>query len=123
MPRIVRFVELVYGAGRIDRRVTDAESLLREWRVKEKDWGQLYHLAVDEALREAAAQYVLVFVEVDDETRRRRLAEREGLDVDLGALDRHSTEREVPRLRERAAAVVGGADIAAAVVRVRELSA
>jgi hypothetical protein len=35
-------VELIYGAGRIDRRVADAESLLREWREKEKDWGQLY---------------------------------------------------------------------------------
>jgi hypothetical protein len=35
-------VELVYGAGRIDRRVLGAEGLLREWRTKEKDWGQLY---------------------------------------------------------------------------------
>lgn len=35
-------LELVYGAGRLDRRVSDAEALIREWRIKEKDWGQLY---------------------------------------------------------------------------------
>src|SRR5581483_425066 len=39
---IVRLVELVYGAGKIDRLVEDVEGLLREWREKEKDWGQLY---------------------------------------------------------------------------------
>jgi hypothetical protein len=35
-------VELVYGAGQIDRIVADVEQLLRDWRVKEKDWGQAY---------------------------------------------------------------------------------
>ena len=35
-------MDVVFGAGKIDRRVTDAESLLRDWRVKEKDFGQLY---------------------------------------------------------------------------------
>jgi hypothetical protein len=35
-------VELIFGAGRIDRRVGDVEGLLDEWRDKEKDWGQLY---------------------------------------------------------------------------------
>ncbi len=35
-------MDLVFGAGRLDRRVAGAEDLLREWRVKEKDWGQLY---------------------------------------------------------------------------------
>jgi hypothetical protein len=34
-------VELVYGAGKNDRRVPDTEALRREWREKEKDWGQL----------------------------------------------------------------------------------
>jgi dephospho-CoA kinase len=79
------------------------------------------HLAIDEALRKIAAQYVLVFVSVDDETRRRRLAAREGHDVDLAVLDQHSTEREVPLLSERAATVVDGTDSAAAAERVREL--
>jgi dephospho-CoA kinase len=79
------------------------------------------HLAVDEALRMIAAQYVLVFVAVDDDTRRQRLAERQGHDVDLAALDQHSTEHEVPLLRERAATVVDGTDSAAAVERAREL--
>lgn len=35
-------MELVFGAGRLDRRVTDVEALLREWRVQEAKWGQLY---------------------------------------------------------------------------------
>ncbi len=35
-------MELVYGAGRLDRRVDDVESLAREWRVRQADWGQLY---------------------------------------------------------------------------------
>src|SRR5690348_12700571 len=35
-------MELVYGAGKLDRRVENVEELLREWRVREADWGQLY---------------------------------------------------------------------------------
>lgn len=35
-------MDLVFGAGRIDRWITDVESLLRDWRVKEMDFGQLY---------------------------------------------------------------------------------
>jgi dephospho-CoA kinase len=79
------------------------------------------HLPVDEELRKISAQYLLIFVEVDDETRRRRLSDREGLEVDLFAIDRHSTEREVLLLRERADAIVGGADSASALERVRAL--
>jgi Family of unknown function (DUF6308) len=35
-------VELIFGAGRLDRRVVDCERLLRDWRGKERDFGQLY---------------------------------------------------------------------------------
>jgi hypothetical protein len=35
-------MELVYGAGSLDRPVRDVERLLREWRIKEGDRGQLY---------------------------------------------------------------------------------
>jgi Family of unknown function (DUF6308) len=35
-------VDLIYGAGKLDRRVEGVEDLLREWRVREADWGQLY---------------------------------------------------------------------------------
>jgi hypothetical protein len=35
-------VDLICGAARLDRRVPDVEDLLREWRVREADWGQLY---------------------------------------------------------------------------------
>jgi hypothetical protein len=35
-------MELVYGAGKIDRSVGNVEGLLRDWREKERDFGQLY---------------------------------------------------------------------------------
>lgn len=35
-------MELIFGAGRIDRRVANVEDLLSDWREREKDWGQLY---------------------------------------------------------------------------------
>ena len=36
------FVDLIYGAAKLDRCVEAVEDLLREWRVREADWGQLY---------------------------------------------------------------------------------
>lgn len=35
-------MELIFGAGKIDRRVEGVETLLRDWREKERDFGQLY---------------------------------------------------------------------------------
>jgi hypothetical protein len=35
-------VDLIYGAGHLDRRVVDVEDLMRQWRIREADWGQLY---------------------------------------------------------------------------------
>jgi len=35
-------VDLIYGAGMLDRRVIDVEDLMRQWRVREAEWGQLY---------------------------------------------------------------------------------
>jgi hypothetical protein len=35
-------VELIFGAGKIDRRVERVEGLLRAWHEKEHDWGQRY---------------------------------------------------------------------------------
>lgn len=35
-------LRLTYGAGRLDRIVSDADMLLQEWREKERDFGQLY---------------------------------------------------------------------------------
>lgn len=35
-------MELIFGAGRLDRRVLEVESLLADWREKERDFGQLY---------------------------------------------------------------------------------
>ncbi len=79
------------------------------------------HLAIDDELQRSSADYFLVFVEVDDDTRRRRLIDREGQDVDLATLDQHSTELETPLLRRRAAAVVRGDDTPAALRRIRHV--
>jgi hypothetical protein len=35
-------MELIFGAGKLDRRVPEVESLLGGWREKERDFGQLY---------------------------------------------------------------------------------
>lgn len=35
-------MELIFGAGKLDRHVQAVESLLADWREKEKDFGQLY---------------------------------------------------------------------------------
>ncbi|HEY8774881.1 MAG TPA: DUF6308 family protein [Gaiellaceae bacterium] len=35
-------MDLIYGAGKLDRRVEGVEKLLHEWRMREADWGQLY---------------------------------------------------------------------------------
>lgn len=35
-------MELIFGAGKLDRRVHDVDGLLRDWREKERDFGQLY---------------------------------------------------------------------------------
>jgi len=35
-------MELTFGADKCERRVAGVEHLLRDWREKEADWGQLY---------------------------------------------------------------------------------
>jgi hypothetical protein len=35
-------MELIFGAGKLDRRVAEVEALLSDWREKERDFGQLY---------------------------------------------------------------------------------
>lgn len=35
-------MELIFGAGKLDRRVPQVEDLLDDWRKKERDFGQLY---------------------------------------------------------------------------------
>jgi hypothetical protein len=35
-------MQLIFGAGMIDRRVPEVVGLLRDWREKEQDFGQLY---------------------------------------------------------------------------------
>lgn len=64
------------------------------------------HVIVDDALRNAADQYLLVFVDVDAGVRQERLDEREAERVGRDQADAHSTERDLPQLRERADLVV-----------------
>lgn len=66
------------------------------------------HVAVSAALAARADRYALVFVQLDDAQRRVRLEAREGHPIDLEALDRHSTEREVALLLADADLVVSG---------------
>ena len=35
-------MDMIFGAHELDRRIPDVEQLLRDWRVKEADFGQLY---------------------------------------------------------------------------------
>jgi hypothetical protein len=35
-------VDLLFRAGKFDRRVSNAEARLQDWRKKEKEFGQLY---------------------------------------------------------------------------------
>lgn len=35
-------MELIFGASKLDRRVAEVESILGDWREKERDFGQLY---------------------------------------------------------------------------------
>jgi hypothetical protein len=108
--RIVRFVELVYGAGRIDRRVTDAESVLREWRVKERDWGQLYLeyqpvTPKDHVLVEDLAVTMLINSRVA--ARAATAVYAAGATLDLSLLPDKPLEETTNEEREAVASVVG----------------
>jgi len=65
------------------------------------------------ALRQEVAplRFILVYLEVSEEVRRNRLAERDKLSVrDLERFDLHSTERDVPTLVRSLADIVLAAD-------------
>jgi D-serine deaminase-like pyridoxal phosphate-dependent protein len=72
------------------------------------------HVAIDDALRKIADRYVLVYVEVDEKTRRERLGSEENREL-LAGWDRHPTETDLPRLRARADLQVSSDDCGAIV--------
>jgi hypothetical protein len=82
-------VDLIFGAGNIDRRVGDVERLLRDWREKERDFGQLYleHEPVtssDRVFVEDLAVTMLINSRVD--ARQAMGVFRNGPTLDLGGL-------------------------------------
>jgi dephospho-CoA kinase len=74
------------------------------------------HVLIDDALRNLADEYLLVFVDVDDAVRQERLDQRQEERAGREEADAHSTERDLPLLRERADVVVdsSGAEAVAA---------
>jgi hypothetical protein len=103
-------VELVYGAGRNERRVGDVEHLLREWRVKEAGFGQLYleHEPVtprDRLVVEDLAATMLVNSRVS--ARAAAAVHRNGAMVDLASLPDKPLEETTSDERAQVADVIG----------------
>jgi len=103
-------MELVYGAGKIDRRVADAEVLLRDWREKEKDYGQLYLefepvTPRDRVLVEDLAATMLVNSRVAAPAA--TSVYRHGAAVDLRSLPDKALEETTDAERKRVADVIG----------------
>jgi len=103
-------VELIYGAGRIDRRLESVERLLREWRVKEADFGQLYleHQPAtprDSLLVEDLAATMLVNSRVT--ARAAAAVQREGATVELASLPDKALEETTDSERSFVADVIG----------------
>lgn len=108
---IVYTVELVYGAGRLDRCVPGVDGLLRAWREQERDLGQLYleHNPVtppDRLLVEDLAVTMLLNSRVAASAATSVF--RHGAMVDLGLLPDKALEETTDRERQAVARVIGG---------------
>jgi hypothetical protein len=103
-------MELIFGAGKIDRRVPEVEGLLRAWREKEKDFGQLYleHEPVtprDHLLVEDLAATMLVNSRVA--ARAATSVYRNGATIDLRSLPNKALEETTHEERQLVADVIG----------------
>jgi hypothetical protein len=103
-------VELTFGAGKIDQLVQEVERLLRDWRDKEKDFGQLYleHKPVtprDHVLVEDLAATMLVNSRVA--ARAATSVYRNGAAVDLRSLPNKALEETTDEERQLVADVIG----------------
>jgi Family of unknown function (DUF6308) len=103
-------MELIYGAGRIDRRVRDVDALLRDWRDKESDFGQLYleHEPVtppNRVLVEDLAATMLINSRVA--ARAATSVYKNGASVNLGSLPDKTLEETTNSERELVANVIG----------------
>lgn len=103
-------MDLVYGAGNLDRVVKDAEELLREWRVREADWGQLYlefkaATPPDEVLVEDLAVTMLINSRVAGQAAAAVL--RNGRSLNLRSVEDKPLEETTAEERQRLAALIG----------------
>lgn len=103
-------MELIYGAGKLDRRVPEVESLLGDWRDKEKDWGQLYLeyepiTPRDRLLVEDLAVTMLINSRVAAQAATSVF--RNGATLDLGSLPNKALEETTDEERQLVASVVG----------------
>jgi Family of unknown function (DUF6308) len=103
-------VELVYGAGRLDRCVSGIDELLRAWRDQERDLGQLYLMhepftPPDRLLVEDLAVTMLLNSRVAAGAA--TSAFRHGPTVDLGSLPDKALEDTTDRERQTVAGLIG----------------
>ena len=103
-------MDLIYGAGKLDRRVEDVEALLREWRVREADWGQLYlefnpATPPDALLVEDLASTMLINSRVAGQAA--AAVVRHGADLDLASSPDKPLEETTADERQRVAELVG----------------
>lgn len=107
-------MELIFGAGKLDRRVPGVEGLLRDWREKEADFGQLYleHqpvTATDRVFVEDLAVTMLINSRVD--ARQAMGIVRNADSLDLSVLPRkmlaETTDAERGQLAELIGAMTG----------------
>jgi hypothetical protein len=103
-------VDLIYGAGRLDRQVEGVEDLLREWRVREAEWGELYlgFEAVtppDTLLVEDLAVTMLINSRVAGQTAAAVL--RHGSSLDLASMPDKPLEETTAEERQRLSELIG----------------
>ncbi len=103
-------MDLTFGAGEYDRRIAGVEHLLRDWREKERDWGQLYleYKPVtprDRLLVEDLAVTMLINSRVA--ARAATSVCRSGATLDLGSLPDKALEETTDEERQVVAEVIG----------------
>jgi hypothetical protein len=103
-------VDLIYGAGRLDRQVEGVEDLLREWRVREAEWGELYlgFEAVtppDTLLVEDLAVTMLINSRVAGQAAAAVL--RHGSSLDLASMPDKPLEETTAEERQRLSELIG----------------
>jgi hypothetical protein len=103
-------MNLVYGAGKLDRLVEDVEGLLCEWRVREADWGQLYlefkpATPPDELVVEDLAVTMLINSRVAGQAAAAVM--RSGRSLDLAAFPDKPLEQTTPAERRALAELIG----------------